>query len=1267
MFLKKIKFILIILVVAITILPRSSFAIDLSGKCANSGYTVSTINGIFTDEEGAKDNEKWLKYFLKDTYKGEKIDYKYLLNPSHLGGAGDIVISAYQKYFESETVQDYDLIEMLKDASEKVTTQKLLLVAHSQGNFYANSFYDVVTKQIVGGIPQESIGVYGVANPASHVRGNGLYLTSRTDLVINSLAPNAPTNDRIEEVSSKQYLLNPSATHYFSEVYLKYRGNKIISNIQSSLDRLQANSVQDTQKPCLAPPRNTMAHTVAGDMLGVADSAVHISVAVVGGVVSTTYNGSVMLGQAAGQGMASLQHSASLAIAATSQALGNMLSAKSWTLASALYGSSVTKADLGEEDSAAPTPVPISSVSTPTFTSTPVSLPSPLSLPPITPERLDSRFRGNDSGEQDTPKSIALSGGLLMQKNNTAATPQPSPKSSFVSVNNFASSGSAVQSIFQELSGGSSGSSGTVSVTSQSSSSATVSNSSSLTMGTSTTSTSTASSTATTSTTTATTTTPTATSTTATSSTLTADTQAPTISFAVNECISSLSSDGCLIATTTISLKWLTPDSDLAHYILDCTTNGTQCANFSFASTTATSTIYITSTDATTYTFTAKAIDASGNESISQTIAVDVWLHPVVINEIAWAGTGSSAKTDKDEWLELYNPTSKNISLANMMINSPTNSSLKINLANTIAAKGFYLIERTNNTVISDITADLTPSFGSGLSNNGEQLTLMLGSTTIDKTPTVGAGNSCLTWCAGAASGLYYTMERYDALSSGEDRFNWGSWQSLVAYGTNAETQPIKGTPGHRNAVNYLITLGSSINTSKTITKANSPYVVPTQTVIGSPATLTIEPGVMLKFKGSNSGLYGNGIIVIQGSAADPVVLTSFADDSYGGDTNQNGTSTMPKAGDWGSVILLKNGSSMNYALVRFAGGDSELANVKVKNAAADITHSTIEYSKWYGVYLDNASGTIEANIIRKNTAQNNIQSTGMRATDGNLVIRNNTFAENYAGLVLFSGNASHNLVVENNIFLNNTTEAIHNTLQAIASFSGNTASGNGINGITLGGSMPQDYTLSPDLPYVINGYSVPVGKTLTILPGVVIKFQPNGELAIEGRLRAEGSANNPIIFTSIHDDDCGIIGGCGDTDNASTTPVAGDWLSIWFQPNSGPSTLAYTSIRFGGRRTYPQTLGAIHILSNASLEVSHATIEKNYYAGVWIEHASPHISDSLIQDHVMPSITQSYGLFLMSSSTPTITNNHFKHNGAHISTSDPTSVYIDGGGNVGE
>ena len=127
-----------------------------------------------------------MKKFLPPSYNNQPLTVDFLHNPSHLAGLGDILMSVYQKIFDNETVEDYDLIEMLKSASEKVKTQKLLLVAHSQGNFYANSFYDTVAEK-QGGVPRESIGVYSVATPASRVAGGGKWLTSDTDKVISGI------------------------------------------------------------------------------------------------------------------------------------------------------------------------------------------------------------------------------------------------------------------------------------------------------------------------------------------------------------------------------------------------------------------------------------------------------------------------------------------------------------------------------------------------------------------------------------------------------------------------------------------------------------------------------------------------------------------------------------------------------------------------------------------------------------------------------------------------------------------------------------------------------------------------------------------------------------------------------------------------------------------------------------------------------------------------------------------------------------------------
>ena len=49
-------------------------------------------------------------------------------------------MSAYQKIFDKETVEDYDLIEMLKSASEKVKTQKASPSRPFAGQFLCQQF-----------------------------------------------------------------------------------------------------------------------------------------------------------------------------------------------------------------------------------------------------------------------------------------------------------------------------------------------------------------------------------------------------------------------------------------------------------------------------------------------------------------------------------------------------------------------------------------------------------------------------------------------------------------------------------------------------------------------------------------------------------------------------------------------------------------------------------------------------------------------------------------------------------------------------------------------------------------------------------------------------------------------------------------------------------------------------------------------------------------------------------------------------------------------
>ncbi len=277
------------LVVAIIILfPLTTLPQTNNQVCSPTGYTIATINGMFTNKDSAIENRDRLKDHLDDTYNNEPLTVDYLLNPSHLAGLGDLFKAAYQKYFDSEIIDDYDLKEMLNDASSKVFTQKLLLVGHSQGNFYANSFYDTVADK-TGGVPVQSIGVYGVASPASRVAGYGKYITSSTDTVIEKLRWKGilsimPANEDIKLSQG-----DTSDGHSFSDVYLKYRGTQIVSDIQDSLNKLKTSDIQNTQKPCIALPELTVGHKIAKVVFTVADPVAVVTKTAIVYTVSAPY------------------------------------------------------------------------------------------------------------------------------------------------------------------------------------------------------------------------------------------------------------------------------------------------------------------------------------------------------------------------------------------------------------------------------------------------------------------------------------------------------------------------------------------------------------------------------------------------------------------------------------------------------------------------------------------------------------------------------------------------------------------------------------------------------------------------------------------------------------------------------------------------------------------------------------------------------------------------------------------------------------------
>jgi uncharacterized repeat protein (TIGR01451 family) len=165
-----------------------------------------------------------------------------------------------------------------------------------------------------------------------------------------------------------------------------------------------------------------------------------------------------------------------------------------------------------------------------------------------------------------------------------------------------------------------------------------------------------------------------------------------------------------------------------------------------------------------------------------------------VINEIAWGGTQANSA---DEWIELYNRSNVTISLTGWTLYAqdgvPT-----ITLEGTLGPESFYLIERTDDQTISDVPADLTVPFGTGLSNAGETMVLMNPEGVIVDTANHDGG----PWPTDGEGGspTYYAMERVTPSAPDEP----GSWISndgtIATQGQDADGVPLNGTPKAVNA-----------------------------------------------------------------------------------------------------------------------------------------------------------------------------------------------------------------------------------------------------------------------------------------------------------------------------------------------------------------------------------------------------------------------------------------------------------------------------------
>lgn len=159
-----------------------------------------------------------------------------------------------------------------------------------------------------------------------------------------------------------------------------------------------------------------------------------------------------------------------------------------------------------------------------------------------------------------------------------------------------------------------------------------------------------------------------------------------------------------------------------------------------------------------------------------------------------------------DEWIELFNVGTTTADMTGWKIQDGDGNTV-VSLSGVVDAGSYFLIERTDQQTISDITAQIAKSFGGGgLNDNdsankpGEKLILLdsMGSQ-VDVIDCLRSNNG-IGWFSGDKS-TRSSMERKNASGDSNNPANWGINNGIIRNGADANTDPINGTPGARNSV----------------------------------------------------------------------------------------------------------------------------------------------------------------------------------------------------------------------------------------------------------------------------------------------------------------------------------------------------------------------------------------------------------------------------------------------------------------------------------
>ncbi len=253
-------------------------------------------------------------------------------------------------------------------------------------------------------------------------------------------------------------------------------------------------------------------------------------------------------------------------------------------------------------------------------------------------------------------------------------------------------------------------------------------------------------------------------------------------------------------------------------------------------------------------------------------------------------------------------------------------------------------------------------------------------------------------------------------------------------------------TPEDQYSASFVLAYSGTMAQDATWSPEHGPVVVDGPVTIQSGATLTIEAGTIVKFANSSAGIIVNGILKINGTPQKRVILTSFKDDTAGGDTNGDSAASSPYQGDWKGIAFCNTTemSSLEGIEIRYSSegacvgywyappsGIARVRNAVLRNNRIAIV-ARVEYSEIdlkNCLLIDNNKALELRNTAWVTLGNCTVMGNGDtgRATYAVLTIENSIFSFNGRG---FQGlNLLDDLIVRNSCFYGPDTQAMLNAV----------------------------------------------------------------------------------------------------------------------------------------------------------------------------------------------------------------------------------------------